>query len=315
MKLDITDQSLPVYEALASGVRLHIIRLLTREAMNVKELAEAVGLSSAIMTMHVKKLEKAKLIRTEMSPGKSGIQKVCILNADKLEVIFPAKLGVVRERHRLELSVGHYTDFRIQPTCGLATTEKIIGEFDDPRFFWDAERVNANILWFGQGYVEYKIPNFLLSSQMPEELIISMEIASEAPKTNNNWPSDITFSLNGVALGMWTSPGDFGDRRGKFTPAWWPSVVNQYGLLKQLRVNNEGTYMDGVKISDISIREVLIRHKEWTFRIAVPDDAKHVGGVTLFGKGFGNYNEDIVIELYYSNTASANRPETAGHEG
>ena len=91
--------------------------------------------------------------------------------------------------------------------------------------------MNAGILWFGKGYVEYKIPNFLLASQNPEELVISMEIASEAPETNNDWPSDITFTLNGVKLGTWTSPGDFGDQRGKYTPKWWANHINQYGLL------------------------------------------------------------------------------------
>ena len=34
-----------------------------------------------------------------------------------------------------------------------------------------------------------------------------MEVSSEFPFSNNNWPSDITFSLNGVELGTWTSPG------------------------------------------------------------------------------------------------------------
>ncbi|GJM72296.1 hypothetical protein HMSSN036_45120 [Paenibacillus macerans] len=70
--------------------------------------------------------------------------------------------------------------------------------------------------------------------------MIMMEIASEAPGVNNNYPSDITFALNEVKLGTWTSPGDYGDQRGRFTPDWWPQYTNQYGLLKQLRVTDEG---------------------------------------------------------------------------
>lgn len=57
MKLDLTDQSLPVYEALSSAVRLQMLRLLSEQPMNVKELAGALKLSSAIMTMHVRKLK------------------------------------------------------------------------------------------------------------------------------------------------------------------------------------------------------------------------------------------------------------------
>ncbi|CAM3363299.1 ArsR/SmtB family transcription factor [Marinicrinis lubricantis] len=300
MKLDISEKSLPVYEALASDVRLQLIQLLAKSPMNIKELADAVGLSSAIMTMHVKKLEKAKIIRTEMMPGKGGVQKICILDVDQIDIEFPQKNEIVREYHRIELSVGHYTDFRIEPTCGLATREHIIGELDETRYFWDPDRVDAKILWFTKGYIEYKVPNFLLTSQKPEELIISMEISSEAPSTNNNWPSDISFFLNQVQLGTWTSPGDFGDSRGKYTPSWWPIEINQYGLLKQLRITRDGTYMDGNKISNVTLDDVDIRQKQWTFRIAVLEDAKHVGGVTLFGTGFGNYNQDISFQLYYT---------------
>ncbi|MBT2288689.1 helix-turn-helix domain-containing protein [Paenibacillus albidus] len=300
MKLDLTEESLPVYEALASAVRLHLLRLLAEQPMNVKELAAAVKLSSAIMTMHVRKLEAAGLITTHMAPGRSGLQKICTLAAEGAEIVFPGKPGTRRKSFRKEIPVGHYSDFRIEPTCGLSTTEQVIGSFDDPRYFWDLERMNAGILWFGKGYIEYKIPNFLLTGQQPEELVITMEIASEAPSVNNNWPSDITFTLNGRKLGDWTSPGDYGDSRGKYTPAWWPQLTNQYGLLKQLRVTPKGTFMDGLKLSDVTLDEVDILSKQWTLRLSVEEDAEHIGGLTLFGKGFGNYNEDLTVELFYT---------------
>ncbi|WP_100408102.1 ArsR/SmtB family transcription factor [Bacillus solitudinis] len=299
MQLDISTESLPVYEALASKVRLSVIHFLSERSMNIKALADAVNLSSAIMTMHIKKLEKANIIRTEMVPGKAGVQKLCILNVEKIEILFPTLLSQKREYHETELSVGHYTDFDVVPTCGLATTETYIGEFDEARFFLDPARVDAKILWFKQGFVEYKTPNFLLSTQLPKELEVSMELSSEAPFTNENWPSDISFILNNISLGKWTSPGDFGDSRGKYTPQWWPKVINQYGLLKVLRITKKGTFIDGTKISNVTIADVSIRDKQWTFRIAVDENAEHVGGVTLFGKGFGNYNQDILFRLFY----------------
>lgn len=89
MKLDLTEDSLPVYEALSSAVRLRMLQLLAVQPMNVKELAGAVKLSSAIMTMHVRKLETAGLIRTHMAPGRSGLQKICSLAAEGVEIIFP----------------------------------------------------------------------------------------------------------------------------------------------------------------------------------------------------------------------------------
>ena len=34
-------------------------------------------------------------------------------------------------------------------------------------------------------------------------------------------------------------------------------------------------------------------------RFSVPDSAEHVGGLTLFGRGFGNYNQDIEFHIQY----------------
>lgn len=299
MKLDLSEQSLPVYEALASPVRLHILRLLANRPMNIKELAAAVGLSSAIMTMHVRKLSECGLVATHMAPGKSGLQKICSLAVSGAEIQFPPQTAVERKSHRVEIPVGHYSDFHIEPTCGIATTDKIIGSFDDPRYFWDPERIHAAILWFGTGYIEYKTPNYLLSSQKPEELVFTMEIASEAPGTKDDYPSDITFTLNGKVLGIWTSPGDYGELPGKYTPEWWPRQANQYGLLKRLRITLDGTYMDGLKMSDVTLHDIDIRQKQWTLRLSVEPDACYPGGLTLFGKGFGNYGEHPSAEVFY----------------
>src|SRR5690242_19237491 len=130
MELDTTEKSLPFYEAMASSVRLNIIQLLATRSMNLRELADAVGLSSAIMTMHVKKLEKAGVIRTAMLPGKGAAQKVCTLQVEQAEILFPSKPENIREYHESVISIGHYTDFLVEPTCGIATTERFIGEVD-----------------------------------------------------------------------------------------------------------------------------------------------------------------------------------------
>lgn len=307
MKIDLNEKNLHIFEALSSSVRIQIVHLLSKNSMNIKELAEALGLSSAIMTMHVKKLEKAGVIESNMAPGKGGAaQKVCSLRMDTLEIAFPTKDVIQREIHKTEISVGHFTDLQIKPTCGICTRDSIIGIFDDPRYFLDPDRLKAKILWFGQGYIEYKVPNYLMGDENPEELEISMEISSEAPLTNNNWPSDISFIVNGVEVGMWTSPGDFGGK-GKLNPPWWFESVNQYGLLKHLIIKKEGTFMDGVKLSNVTIDDIGIRNSYWSLRIAVKEDADHIGGVTLFGQGFGNHNQDIIFRLYY--TDNIEKPE------
>ncbi|OBZ15819.1 transcriptional regulator [Bacillus sp. FJAT-26390] len=295
-----TDEAwLPLYEALASPVRLSIINQLATNMMNVKELAEAVGLSSAIVTMHIRKLEKAGIVQTKMVRKDGGTHKICSLAERSIAIELPHPALDVKKVHDVSVPVGHFTQFEVFPTCGIATVDKLIGQFDDPRFFLEPERMNAGILWFGKGYVEYKVPNYLLSGQRPVALEITLELGSEAPGVNENWPSDINFSLNGMDIGMWTSPGDYGEVRGRFSPAWWADRVNQYGLLKVIRIQEEGTLIDGQLMSSIGIGEIGLDRNFWTFRIGVREDAEHVGGLTIYGKGFGNYNHDIMFRVFY----------------
>ncbi len=127
-----------------------------------------------------------------------------------------------------------------------------------------------------------------------------MEISTEAPGVNDNWPSDISFYINNALLGTWTSPGDYGDVKGMFTPDWWPFNWNQYGLLKLIVINKNGTFVDGLKISEANINALNLDYtSSIRFRIAVEENAANIGGFTLFGKSFGNYNQDINVSINY----------------
>ncbi|MDO3411968.1 ArsR family transcriptional regulator [Saccharibacillus sp. CPCC 101409] len=299
MQLEIDQSSLVVYEALASEVRIKIIQLLSKNKMNIKELAEALKISSPIVIKHIKKLEDAGIIKTEKIPGKSGLQKISILKVDHIEINFPKKIFHSFDSYETSVPVGHYTDFDLKPTCGLASDKDFIGPVDDPKYFMDPKRMDAEILWFTQGFVQYSVANFLKPEEKLQQFEISMELSSEFPFSNDVWPSDITFTLNGIELGTWTSPGDFADTRGKHTPDWWPHNLNQYGLLKTLRITGHGTYVDGDPMSDVSVADLDTSCDRWTLRIEVKEDAKNVGGATIFGKKFGNHNQDIVFKMYY----------------
>ncbi len=292
---------MPLYEALASEVRWKIMSLLADSEMNVKDIAEQLELSPSIVTMHVRKLEQAGLIGSHRVRQNGGTHKMCFLKENNVEIELPSanKTGKLKE---LSISVGHYTSFEVHPTCGLGTREKEIGVWDDPRYFLDPERVHAAILWFGWGYVEYKMPNYLLADQAgqtADAIEISMEIASEAPGLRDYWPSDIEFTFNGVSLGTWTSPADFGRAaRGKFTPEWWHRNVNQYGLLKTIRIDASGTFIDDERMSEVTLADIKLWEPFWSLRFSVDEQAVNVGGLTLYGSGFGNHDQDIVIRVH-----------------
>ncbi|RIX59612.1 ArsR family transcriptional regulator [Paenibacillus nanensis] len=299
MLLTTDSASLKVYEALASEARLKIIDLLYRKEMHIKELASELYLSNAIVSSHVNKLEQAGIVGSRMRRVNGGTYKYCYVKQEYMQVKLSPPVEAAETYQEIAVPVGHFTDYEVWPTCGIATTAKIIGDYDNPACFMDPERVNAGILWFARGFVEYKVPNYLRKDQRLKEIGISMEIGSEAPQVNENWPSDIRFTLNQKMLGVWTSPGDFGEQKGRLTPKWWHKDVNQYGVLKALRINERGTYIDGQRISDVTLSELQLDRPFWTFSLSPEGAGSGRGGLTLFGKGFGNYDQDLVIRYYY----------------
>lgn len=295
------DEGLELFKALGSDVRIQILNiLLENDHMSMNQLASELKLSNGALTGHIKKLEECGLISTSGESAAHGNSKICSVIQDKI-VVDIEKLVDLANVFTTDIKVGQYSKCDICPTCGLANSNSVIGEIDDSRYFNHPDHFNADILWFTKGFVEYAFPNLVPANNKITQLSISFEISSEAPGVDNNWPSDISFSLNGTKLGMWTSPGDFGgDILGMFTPDWWPPNWNQYGLLKLMVINKHGTFIDGLKISDITIGDLkLDKSSSFDFRIAVEDDAEHIGGVTLFGKSFGNYSQDIRVSLNY----------------
>ncbi|MCR4674108.1 MAG: winged helix-turn-helix transcriptional regulator [Lachnospiraceae bacterium] len=294
------DEGLELFKVLGSDVRIDIIKLLLKnQRMNMNEIATDLKITNGALTNHIKKMEACGIITTSGESAGHGNQKICSLNMDKLLIDFTAP-ETTQNVYSTNIKIGHYSDYQVYPTCGIATGESLVGEVDDTRYFGHPDRYNAEILWFTKGFVEYEIPNFIPSGQKITEIMISTEISSEAPGINSVWPSDITFSINDTEIGTWTSPGDYGDVRGIFTPDWWFDNWNQYGLLKLLVINSSGTYIDGLKISDVSIDTFQLDYRsKIRFKMAVKDDAAHVGGLTIFGSSFGNYAQDINVNIHY----------------
>ena len=155
------------------------------------------------------------------------------------------------------MPIGLYTSCEVSAPCGLCSPAGIIGLLDVPGTFLNPDRMNAGLMWFTRGFVEYQFPNNArLAGREVTTLEFSLELSSEVPGTSADWPSDITVAINGKEVGAWTSPGDFGDKRGVYTPDWWKLKGSQYGKLKSWRVTPEGTFVDGMKISSMSLRDL-----------------------------------------------------------
>lgn len=295
------ENEVEVLKAIGSPARIKILRLLHRLGpQNVNEIAQALDLPQSSVSANVQMLEDAGLIRTEVQRARKGNQKICHGVYDELLVRFNEDEAEAKDKViEVAMPLGLYTSCEVTAPCGLCSRQGIIGLLDVPDTFLDPQRMDAGLIWFTRGYVEYQFPNN--AKLMGGELVaveFSMELSSEVPGTDANWPSDISVSVNRVEIGTWTSPGDFGDQRGVHTPDWWQLKGSQYGKLKSFRVTRDGTWVDGMKISPVTLRELdLDRHRSIRLRVAVREDARHPGGINIFGRGFGNYDQDIVMRI------------------
>lgn len=301
MKLYMDPVNLNYFEALASKTRLRVVQLLSEKDMNIKELSEQLGISSSIMTKHIRKLESAKIITTRQVNKDGSRHKLCILLNPVTEIHVPHfridRSDDRKKMYETNLPVGQYTMLKARPPCGLASEETTLGDMDDPVHMLSPERVAAQLLWLGEGYVEYVLPNYLREGEKLTDIEIQGEFGSEAAGYNDNWPSQIHVLLNEIEICVFSTPGDIGSMRGSLTPQWWGN--NQYGILVIIRVTEKGVLVNGELKSDVGISQFDAHCDKWVVRFLVEDQSKGGGGLTLFGEKFGNYSQNIRFLEFY----------------
>lgn len=194
----------------------------------------------------------------------------------------------------------------------------IIDENKDDKLSFDSKNhYLAQLVWFGQdGFLEYHIKNPLLKEDKPKTLRLFVEACSETWGYSLDHKTDLSFYINGIRIGQYTIPSDFGGKQGKYTPQWWPTANTQYGEPIFVEVRDDGTYVannfsddwennelsklnfkriSGVTISDLSLdKDYYIDVK-----LGVNKDAVHQGGLDVFGEKFGNYHKPLTLGIEY----------------
>lgn len=304
--LDLSDEQRAalVGKALSSEMRLDILKLLVNKACNVSEISKYFGIPLSTAAQHVKALEEAGMVICQESPGVRGTQKLCgIAFEDVYFNVFAHKKSKAPFRSVvIPVSIGSYFDCQISAPCGIVNETGYIGCEDFPYSFYSSDRFTAQLIWFEQGYLEYRIPTTAFRKNSLSELEFSFEICSEAPGYSNDWPSDITVWVNHTEVATIHSKGDFGDRRGRNNPDWWSDTQTQYGVLKTIRVNSLGTFEDAVKCSDVVLKDLGLENDYYiSFQIGVKKDAVNFGGLNIFGEKFGDYSQAIVVKAKLNN--------------
>lgn len=293
-------------KALHAPVRRRILAMLREQEMNVNEIAKKTGISQSTAVTHVQALEKANLVISRPVRASKGTQKACISRVESAVILFREPDSRDTGNWIVsEMPVGLFFDHEVHPTCGLASEQNFIGFADSPATFLDPHRATAQIIWFEYGFVEYMLPVSGYHIDSFRSVAISAELCSEFPGNRSDWPSDITVWMNGREIGTFRSPGDPGDRRGHLNPSWWTPNRTQYGFLKEWRVTRDGSFIDGVRISDVVLDDLNMQGKTAIqVRFGIKEDAEFRGGLNLIGRRFGNYPQDIRLTIELESLAS-----------
>jgi predicted transcriptional regulator len=304
LNLTITrhEEMAPIMKALGSPLRLAILRTLMSRPMHVHEIAQALDIPVSTAALNIRELEDSGLLITDQQPGARGVMKLCSRRLDSLMVNLIPSTTPLESVQTFSLPIGCYSFAEdIEPTCGLASAEEPIGEYDNPRSFYVPERFGAQLLWLRQGYITYHFALLRAYEMDIKRIEISCELCSEAPCSCDPWKSDIDMSINGTPIGTYVSPADFGGRRGLVTHPWWDDVSTQFGMLRTWSVTQHGSFIDSAQVSDVKIADLRLNELPFAaVRIGVSKDAVNVGGMNLFGRGFDDFPQDLVMRVFYS---------------
>ncbi len=291
-----------ICHALSSEFRLNILRQLRLNPQTIPELAKNNYVAMTTMIFHINTLLEAGLLNIEYISGIRGPVRKCYGKLERMQVDL---MAYPSQKPKTELTytmgVGQFVDSdELSMDCSFSTPDQ------QYRCAWGGlyarERFDATAFWSRSGYVTYAFPNEFVRRQCTE-ISISLEICSETYYYDDNYKSDITFWINDVELCTYTCPGDFGSRRGILNPDWWPESASQYGELKIIKINEDGVFLNNrivnpqVKLSDLK----LDHSNRMLFKLGNKKDAQYAGGFNLFGKGFGDYDQDIVLNATVQN--------------
>ena len=289
--------------ALSSPIRIAILCELNKKPMLLSEIAEKFNLPISSTAFHMSALEDANLVSIEYSTKGKGTLKWFTYTKREIKIALRPEIKSKKKTPIVsyKIGVGEYIDAVFSNNCGITTETEVIMENVSNNVF-TPKRFNAQLVWFKHsGYVTYAIPNSYYEENNISEINFSVEICSEAKGFNEEYPSDITFWINNIEICTYTSPGDFGERYGKFTPSWWYPESTKYGLLVNITVKENGVYLNEQLVNkNININNLnLGQDNRNTIKIGVKENAVHKGGLNIFGEKFGDYNQAIIFTARY----------------
>ena len=290
--------------ALGDETRLKILRELQTPPFlkSIAQIKKAVNVPKTTLIRHLQKLEEANIISVLYRSSTHGTARVYQRDMRNVNISLyftksPEKKNYLTDIQQMR--VGRFVDFHGQ-SFGFATTAQLHNFVTEDCF--SADRYDAELVFATKGTIDYYFSNKAAKYNDIKQLDLSFEICSEAPYHDNDYMSDVTVWINDCELVTFTCEGDYGDRRGKLNPDWWPEWDTQYGKLMNVTVTEDGVLLNGNKIfSRVKLKDLRLENdNKIKVKIGNKDTAAHPGGFNLFGKRFGDHAQDINLTLSYA---------------
>ena len=280
-----------IVRGLASPVRVRILRLLRRRGpLNVNQISEALGMPQSTIATNIQILEEFEFDRygnraRPQGPAKD-LRRAVRRDRD------PARWRGDQPRKGHHRSRDAARALHQLPCLGAVRPVLDRGDHGRARC---ARPVSRSVPGAGRAdMVRTRLRRIQVSQQCE---------SAGCPgrwRSNSRWnyprrfpapmPTGLPTSalwVNDVKVGTWTSPGDYGDRRGVHTPRWWKLEGSQYGALTQWHISSKGTFMGTKKLSSVTLAQLrLAEHHSIRLRIGIDDKAAHPGGRQYFRPWF-----------------------------
>ncbi len=219
----------------------------------------------------------------------------------------------------MDMPIGnYYTSFIDSMPCGMVLYNGS-AFFDNCDVFKTSSHYYATLLWFGKdGFLAY---NVSLPNITPIDLRIFMEVSSEAPLHNENYPSDLSIYINKDKYLTYNINGDYGGEYPRYMPQNlknWNKDYSQHGEPLLIEINDFGTFIVDKKVTEKEVDDWLYRRidlplkrvsdktikgidmSNMDFVLSIDKDSQHVGGLNVYGKRFGNYAHGIVFSISFN---------------
>ncbi len=287
-----------IAQALSNKSRLKIINLLKDGEYNINEIAKALQMPVPTVTVNIKKLIDAGIVDFKITSGKHGMQKICslkysrvIFDVDATERTEPSETSFPRQEltSKIDIPLKAYVSQEIHAPCGLADRSKFLSPEDDESSF-EKRYDSVSLLWFGEGKISFPFNVQAKELENSDSIKVSFEGCSQHLFFEKIWPSDVTLWINGYEIGTVTTEIEEISSIGKNTPKWWPKNRSQHGELLFWEFDKRSpAYKSILSRSGGSSVELTI---------GIKSDAPHSRGIMIFGRDFGNYSQDILVEFY-----------------